>query len=163
MSEPTLHVVIGTYSTEQNAEQALKDIIQSTKIGEIDIEEIALVEKDRDGKIHIKDTADVSTGRGAAIGGVIGGVVGLLAGPAGVVILGGAGALIGGAITSGDEGIPDERLVKLGEELEEDTTALVVILNSAWVAELESRLAKSAQVVKSQQIDTETVARFRAG
>ena len=161
MSEQTLHVVIGTYRTEQIAEKALKDITQSTKDGEIDIEGIALVEKGIDGKIHVKDAAEISTGRGAAFGGVIGGVIGLLAGPPGVVILGSAGALIGGAITSGDEGIPDERLMDLGETLEPGTSAVVVIVTSAWVEALESSLAKSTQEVKSQRIDAETVARFR--
>ena len=160
MTETSLHVIIAAYDTEQAALRALQDVMHATKEGQIDIEGIALVEKDPDGKIKIKDTADVSTGRGAAIGGVIGGVLGLIAGPAGVVLLGGAGALIGGALTAGDEGIPDERLMKLGDELAANTSAVVVIASDAWVSEVESQLAATAQRVTSREIDPETVARL---
>lgn len=160
MNNEALQVIIAAYQDEESANQALKELIQATKDGVVDIEDAALVEKDADGKIHIKDTANVSTGRGAAIGGVIGGVVGLLAGPAGVVILGGAGAFIGGAISGGDEGIPDERLQQLGEELEPGTSAVVAVVESVWTDAVEAKLAEAATGVTTREVSPEVAARL---
>ena len=161
MNDEILQVIIATYNNEEFANQALEALIQATKDGEIDIKDAALIEKYSDGKIHVKDTADVSTGRGAAIGGLIGGVVGLIAGPAGVVILGGAGAIVGGALTSGDEGIPDDRLYKLGESLEASTTAVVAIVKPAWVGEVKGQLAASSEKITTVELSADASSKLK--
>ena len=160
MSAERLQVIIATYPDEETPDQKLEWLKQATKAGQIDIVDAAVIKKDPNGTIHIKDTANVSTGKGAAIGGVIGGVVGLLAGPAGVVILGGAGALIGGVVTGGDEGIPDERLQQLGEELEPGTSAVVAVVEPAWVKEVESKLTEASSSVTVREVKPEVAAQL---
>lgn len=155
MNDELLHALVGTYNEEIDAEETLDTLIKKTKEGQIDIHDAALIIKDHEGAINVKDTANISTGRGAAIGGVIGGVIGLIAGPAGAVILGGTGAVIGGALTGGDEGIPDERLEKIGESLNPDTSAIVVIVDAVWVGEVESILQETASEVNVKELDSE--------
>lgn len=160
MNDKILHAILATYQDETSANEAHKALLQATKEGQFDIHDSALIFKDADGTIHVKDTADVSTGKGAAIGGIIGGVLGLIAGPAGAVILGGTGAAIGGAITRGDEGLPDERLYELGEKLEAGTAAVVVVVNPAWVSDVEAQLAASASNVTTKELSPEISAQL---
>lgn len=158
MSAEILQVIIATYPDEETPDQKLEWLKQATKEGQVDIVDAAVIKKDPDGTIHVKDTANVSTGKGAAIGGVIGGVVGLLAGPAGVVLLGSAGAVIGGAITGGDEGIPDERLQQVGEELEPGTSAVVAVVEPVWIKDVNTELANAASNVTIREVKPEVAA-----
>lgn len=160
MSTDNLQVIIATYPDEETPEQKLEWLKQATKEGKIDLFDAAAIYKDPNGLIHIRDTANVSTGRGAAVGGVIGGVVGLIAGPAGVVVLGGAGALIGGALSGGDEGIPDERLQELGESLSPGTSAVVAVVEPVWVKEISEGLAESATEVTTREVNPEVAAQL---
>ena len=163
MTNVPIQVTVAAFQDEERAEEALKALEETRKQGAIDFEDAAVVKKDEDGKLHIQETTDVSTGRGAAIGGVVGGVLGLIGGPAGVVILGAAGAAIGGLAAHGDSGFKDERLAKLGESLEPGTSVVVAVVAHVWVAEIEKRLAESAVEVTTHEMDEEMVARMREG
>ena len=154
MSDVPVQVIVATFRDEEAAEEAQKSLEETRKQGAIDFEDAAVIKKDEDGKLHTKETTDVSTGRGAAIGGVIGGVLGLIGGPAGVVILGAAGAAVGGLAASGDAGFRDDRLEKLGEGLKPGTSAIVVVVAHVWVAELEKRIAElREQICRWQFVD----------
>ena len=155
MSEGSLQVIMATFPDGESASDALENLSQRVKDGEINIVDAAVIEKDMDEKIHVNDTGDVSTGKGAAIGGIIGGVLGLIAGPAGAVILGGTGAVIGGALTRGDEGMSDESLREIGEGLKSGTSAVIAIVEEVWVKEVETYLAKSANDVTVQTLSAE--------
>ena len=163
MSDVPVQVIVATFRDEEAAEEAQKSLEETRKQGAIDFEDAAVIKKDEDGKLHTKETTDVSTGRGAAIGGVIGGVLGLIGGPAGVVILGAAGAAVGGLAASGDAGFRDDRLEKLGEGLKPGTSAIVVVVAHVWVAELEKQLADSAADVTTHAMSEEMVTRMREG
>lgn len=147
MSEDALKVVIAIYQGEAEARQALDSLMDATKAGALDIEDAALIWKDEPAKIHVKDVANISIGSGAAIGGLIGGILGLIAGPAGVVILGGTRALLGGSTTAGDEGISDERLLEFGTNLETGTSAVVAVVIPAWQVEVENLFSKTSDHV----------------
>jgi uncharacterized membrane protein len=163
MTNVPIQVIVAVFLDEEEAEVALKSLEDTRKQGTIDFEDAAVVKKDEDGKLHVKETTDVSTGRGAAIGGVIGGVLGLIGGPAGMVILGAAGAAIGGLAAHGDTGFKDERLEKLGVSLEPGTSAVVAVVARVWVAEIEKRLAESAVEVTVHEMEEEMVNRMREG
>ncbi len=86
MSEANIpvEVIVAAFQNEDGAKAALKELKQAKRQGLIKIDDAAVIRKDEKGKLHIKETADMSTGKGAGIGAVIGGVVGLLGGPVGV-------------------------------------------------------------------------------
>jgi len=155
MNDKVLYALVATYDDENSADQSLKMLVQSTRDGVIDIYDAAVIMKDLDGSIHVRDSANMSMGTGAAIGGLIGGVVGLLAGPAGMVLLGGTGAVIGSALTGGDEGIPDENLYAMGENMKPDTSATVVIVEDVWVKDVENLLSQTSSQVELREISPE--------
>lgn len=155
MNDKLLFAIVAGYYDETSANQSLKMLVQSTREGVIDIYDAAVITKDLDGTIHVRDSANMSMSTGAAIGGLIGGVVGLLAGPAGMVLLGGTGAVIGSALTGGDEGIPDESLYAMGENMKPNSSATVVIVEEVWVKDVESLLTQSSSQVNIREISPE--------
>ena len=163
MSEVPTGVIIAKFKTTDNAQSAL-DALDSARIaGEIDFEDVAIVSRAEDGKLHVNETDDTSTGTGARIGGILGGVIGLLGGPAGVVIGAGAGALLGGLVAHGDAGITDERLNDLGADLTPGTSALVIVLSQVWMAEAEQRLNSLGGDVVTASLRDELAKQFDAG
>jgi uncharacterized membrane protein len=163
MTDVPVQVIVAKFQEEEKAEETLKTLEEARKQGSLDFEDAAVIKKDEDGKIYYKETTDVSTGRGAAIGGVIGGVLGLIGGPAGVVILGAAGAAVGGLASHGDAGFRDERLEKLGDGLEPGTSGIVLVVAHVWIAEIEKLLTASAADVTTHELQEDMIVRMREG
>ena len=102
-----------------NATRALKALKQARREKLIRIQDAAVLRKDEKGKVHIRETADMGGGKGAALGGVAGAAIGLLAGPA-LLVPAAVGALVGGLSAKlRDSGFSNERLQTLGESLKQ--------------------------------------------
>jgi uncharacterized membrane protein len=154
MSDKSMQVIVSIFKDEAAAKKAADELRKAKKKKFLDTENVAVITKGADGKIHFTETADRDFKRGAKVGAVIGGVVGLLAGPAGVVAGGAAGAAISGAIAKlHDTGIADENLENLGRALTGGLAAVVVVLEEEWVDELQSVLAETGAQVVSQPLD----------
>jgi uncharacterized membrane protein len=158
-----VEVIVAAFQSEDGAKDTLNTLKQAKRQGLIKIIDAAVIRKDEKGKLHIKETADMSTGRGAGIGAVIGGVVGLLAGPVGIALGAGAGAAIGGLASHGDAGIKDERLEKIGEGLEPGTSAIVAIVEHKWVAAVKKQLEEEASDVMAEQLSADIHEQLAAG
>jgi len=85
MSDVPVQLIVAAFPDEKAADGALKELKRAKKQKLIKIENAAVIRKDQKGKLHIKETADLGGGKGAAIGGVAGAAIGLIAGPALVV------------------------------------------------------------------------------
>jgi len=90
MADVPVQFIVAAFQDADGASAALRQLKEARKEGLIKIENAAVITKDAEGKLRIKETADMGGGKGAAIGGVVGGVIGLLAGPIGWAALGGA-------------------------------------------------------------------------
>ena len=165
MSEANVpvEVIVAAFQDENGAKEALKELKDAKHQGLIKIDDAAVIRKDEKGKLHIKETADMSTGKGAGIGAVIGGVIGLLGGPLGVAVGAGAGAAIGGIAAHGDAGIKDERLETIGAGLEPGTSAIVAIVEHKWVAAVQAQLEEDASDVMAQQLSADIHTQLTAG
>ena len=84
------------------------------------IDNMAVVRRDDNGRLHVKETGDPKPGKGAFAGGLTGAVLGALAGPAGIVAGGIVGAFAGAGMAAPDTGIPDERLTEIGRALSDE-------------------------------------------
>ncbi len=143
MDQVPTQIIIAAYTDEQSASQALNDLKRAAKDGLIKIDDAAVLSRDSDGKLHIKETADMSGGKGAAIGGVLGAAVSLIAGPVGWLAAG--GAIIGGlAARHRDAGFSDDRLKQVGDALVPGSSAIVAVIEHRWVADVERQLAKES-------------------
>jgi uncharacterized membrane protein len=125
-------VVLG-FDGIHTADEVLNKLRSLQKENLIDLEDACVVERENDGKVHIKQAVNL-TAIGAASGGTMGamwgGLVGLLflnplAGMAlGAVAGAGAGAL-SGSLT--DFGINDDFVKRLGDTIPQGSSALFVL------------------------------------
>lgn len=121
-------LLIATFADENTAGQALATLKQAQATG-VKFSDAAVVRREDDGSISIKETADVSTASGAVAGALIGGLLGLLTGKK--VAGAGLGALLGaGAAHMVDAGIPDARLKELAASLPNGSSALAVVFDA---------------------------------
>jgi uncharacterized membrane protein len=156
---------IFAFQEEASAGVALAELQEWKKDGITDIVDAAVLVRDKQGRIHVKESADPEPGKGALIGAFAGALVGLLAGPAGAVVGAATGAGAGGfAAHKIDLGIPNERLEEIAQELQPGTLAIIALIERTSadqaVARLEQYGAKAVrQTVKEESaIDLRTQA-----
>jgi uncharacterized membrane protein len=161
-SSTPVQLVVAAFPDENKAAAVYQELKQARKDGTIVIQNAAVLRKDTDGKLHVKDVYDMGGGKGAVIGGVLGGVVGLLAGPVGWAAL--AGAVAGGAIAKhADGGFSDARLKKLGEGLTPGSSAIVAVVEHVWVDEVEAAMAQAGADYVTEALSADIAAQLAAG
>ncbi len=150
-----LVITFGERETAGQAGQRLKDI---QKAHAASISDMAVVEKDADGKVHVHHGVDTATAGGAITGGVLGLLIGLVFFPVGGLIIGG---LVGGAIGRSLHHNIDKNLINdVTNDLTENTSALFVVGSgsaSAVVGALEPYKGKVYQTT----LDAETEAHLQ--
>ena len=86
----------------------------------------AIVRRDAEDKLHVKETGDPGGVAGAVSGGALGLALGLLAGPIGLAAV--TGAVVGGlAMKLVDSGVKNADIRAAGESLKSGMAALVVL------------------------------------
>ena len=118
-------IVAFSVPTLDDGEKALTELESAE-----DVKDVALVYKNEKGHVKIRQTSDLTLGKGAVRGGLLGAAVGLFAGPlVGAAAVGAAG---GGTLAAlGDRGI-DNKLMKLaGQQLETGHAAVFVLAEDA--------------------------------
>ena len=120
------------------AQEALMAATRLGKRGSVSLGDAVIVSRDRRGKTRIRQTRDISPGRGAATGFWWGGLTGLLIfGTTGWLIGAVLGALAGAAYGKfHDIGINDDWLKRLGDELTPGHTATVLQLPQFYATHL---------------------------
>ncbi|MCJ7658914.1 MAG: hypothetical protein MUO67_07170, partial [Anaerolineales bacterium] len=76
MSDVPVQVIVAAFKEEETADEALKALKEAKKERLIGIQDAAVIRRDEDNKLHIKETADMGGGKGTAVGGILGGVIG---------------------------------------------------------------------------------------
>jgi uncharacterized membrane protein len=125
--------IVMAFTEENTADQVLDAMKKAKKQQTFYFEDAAVIRQDSNGKVHYKETGDMSTGKGAGIGALVGGIFGVLGGPAGVALGAGAGAAIGGAIAHGDKGFRNENLNTVGTALTPGTSAIAAITSGEFL------------------------------
>jgi uncharacterized membrane protein len=155
-------VILAAFRDENGADAALEQLKAAKKEHLINVPQVAVLRKDKEGKLHIKEPTDMGAGRGAAIGGVLGGLTGLVFGPIGLAAVG--GAAIGGVIARlHDSGFKDERLRQLGENLQPGSSAILAVIEHIWVTELQAELEKAGADVVTEELGADIAAQLKAG
>jgi uncharacterized membrane protein len=129
-----IELIVAAFSDESKAAAVLKDLKKLEKDGVILLVNAAVMVKDEKGKVSIKETEDISGGKGALFGAIAGGLIGLLGGPVGVIIGAAAGAATGGVAASKiDMGFPNDTLKELDDSLTPGTSAILALIQHQWV------------------------------
>jgi uncharacterized membrane protein len=139
MNDNPVQVLVAAFNDPNRAAEIMGELKQGKKAGLIGIIDAAVVVKDADGKLKVKDAKRRST-KGMITGGVVGGVLGLLAGPVGLLAVGGGaiGALAGKASGSALKA----EMKEIGTALTPNSSAIVAIIEHTWVTQMEAMLAR---------------------
>lgn len=117
-------IVVATFDDESKTYQAFSEIKRAAAEGKLKINGLTVMHRNLDGQFVVKDAAIKNYG-GSITGGIIGAFVGMLAGPIGVLLGWGAGALLGG-VRDAREIMEDQSLFQtLSSDMSVGTTALV--------------------------------------
>ena len=120
-------IVIG-YPDEETAERAWRELTQLQRDYLVDLDDAAIIRRDRNGKLHVTTPAHHAVAWGTLSGMFWGVVLGLLLlGPLAPVV-GVAGGIVGAAMGAGtDLGIKDDFRQRVQELVQPGTSALLVI------------------------------------
>jgi uncharacterized membrane protein len=160
-------LIVVAFPGEDTADQVLNKLQALQKEHLIDLEDAAVVVRDRSGKVHVKQAVNL-VGLEAASGGAFGAfwgtligllflnpLVGLLTGAA---VGAGAGALSG---MLSDYGIDDDFIRSLGDTLKPGTSALFVLVRRATLDKVLPELRPFGGQVIHTSLSTEQEARLR--
>ena len=158
-SDVPTQVIVAAFDGMDSAKEAFDDLKQLEKEKSIKIENAAILRKDHDSKLHVRDVKDMTGTRGAVLGGVTGAVVGVITGPVGWVALG--GAAIGGLVAKlKDGGFDNSRLEQWGDQLKPGTSAIVAVVDHLWVRDVEAALKEAARDVITLEIGKDIAAQL---
>jgi uncharacterized membrane protein len=97
------NVLAINFVEDRNAYEALTKLEELDEQGQVELEGAAVVLRNDDGGIEIKDEVGDTGYEGTATGGIVGLIVGILGGPLGVRLGGATGVLIGSLFDLDDE------------------------------------------------------------
>jgi uncharacterized membrane protein len=146
------HAVVASFRFERAAGDALKKIHEIAKKEGLGIHNAAVLTVSEDGKLHIKETDDMTGRKGAVVGGVVGGVVGILGST--VLLPLGVGAAVGGlAAKLRDSGFPNQRLQDIGSRVQPGDSLLILAVDESAVAPVSRILQHAGAEVVKEAID----------
>jgi uncharacterized membrane protein len=126
-----LELLAGVYADQERAATILDMLQQMHRATTITLVDAALVTKDQAGKVHIQETRELTTGKGARRGAIIAGVIGLIYPPSLIATAlagGGIGALAG---KFRDTGVKTDDLKEIAASLEPGKAAVVALVEAA--------------------------------
>ena len=116
--------------------ETLKTAVEKKRVT---LEDIALVTKDDEGKIHIHQTKDVTPGKGAKRGTLVGALVGLAAPPLlGAAALGAGLGAVWGKLR--DRGVDDDLMKKVGGMIKEGEAVVFALGDDASIDAIDNRV-----------------------
>ena len=154
-------LIIMTFDTENRAFDVLEEIKKDEKEKQFEIEDAVVATKDQHGKVHVKETRDFTTKRGALTGGALGLAIGaVLAGPIGVIAVTGLGALAGGLTSKAvDLGFSKDQIDMVSQSMHEGNSAIFLMLKggksdllAAWANHAPGHLVEFT-VTEDAQVD----------
>jgi uncharacterized membrane protein len=107
---------------------------------------MAVVAKDKDGKILVRET-DESGAPNIALGALLGGLIGVFGGPVGLMAGVAGGALIGSMGDLFNLGLSTSFVEKVSTQLAPGKTAVIAEVDEAWQTPLDTRMEKLGGIV----------------
>jgi uncharacterized membrane protein/sporulation protein YlmC with PRC-barrel domain len=160
---PKVDLVAVAFDAPGDASRALKYIDEFRKKGTLKILNAAVLVKDAEGNVAVKDTQDIDPKKGRRLGAVTGGLIGLVGGPVGAVVGALAGAGAGGlAGKKIDLGFSEQFLNGLKQYLEPDTSALIVLVEHGYYEQLSEVIAEEEGVFFRQTLTDKLVEQLLA-
>ncbi len=155
------YLIVTVYDDPDEAMQVRESVSKQEKGGYISLDDFAVVVKDENGKIHVKNQVD----RGAKVGAVGGGFLGLLIGGllfpfAGLLIGAVGGAVVGHFM---DKGVDQDFVKDVSQELKPGGSALFIISRDPDPSQVIATLQMYKGKVYQTTLDSESEEALRRG
>ncbi len=121
-------LIVLAFDNMEDAEKVHQALVQGKKEGVVQINDAAVVVKDTDGKVHVKNQVSRGTWTATGVGGLLGLLVGTIFFPLGGLVMGLAGGALVGRMM--DLGVDGKFVKDVEEELKPGTSALFVLTGS---------------------------------
>lgn len=157
MADVSGKLIVALYSSEDRATVVFDMIHQMNQMETIKVIDAATLVKDIDGKIHIRETKELTVKKGARRGAVVAGLVGAIFPPAflaSAVVGGGLGAAIG---KLRDTGIKSDDFKAIADQMDVGNAAVLVLAEDDWVAPIENALKSNEAKLIVQPISDEVL------
>ena len=115
------------FDTMDEAEKVHEALVKGKKEGLLTIQDSAVVVKDLDGKVEVKNQVSSGTWMATGVGGALGLLIGTIFFPIGGLVLGLAGGALVGKFM--DLGVDGKFVKQVGEEIQPGTSALFVLVD----------------------------------
>ena len=122
----TSSLIVLAFDTTDEAEQVHEALVKGKKEGLVTIEDAAVVVKDAEGKVHVKNQVSRTTWAATGVGGALGLLIGSIFFPIGGLVLGLAGGAVVGRLM--DLGVDGKFVKDVGEQIKPGTSALFVLV-----------------------------------
>jgi uncharacterized membrane protein len=162
------NLVVFDFDGVHTADEVLNKLRSLQKEYLIDLEDACVVERDSDGKVHIKQAVNL-TALGAATGGTRGALLGTLVGflflnplagmAVGAIVGAGSGALASQVV---DYGIKDDFIQKLGETIPAGSSALFILFKSFTEDKVLPEIERYKPRILKTSLSNEQEAKLRA-
>ncbi|MCL2781533.1 MAG: DUF1269 domain-containing protein [Actinomycetia bacterium] len=153
MPEAYQKLLVISFDDQLRAQEFLLTAVRLQRSDELMLHDAVFVRRSADGSSHVRETTDVTPGKGAMGAGVWGLLLGaLFGGPIGGLVVGaasaGGGALIGKLVNTG---IKNSTVKALRETVPPGRTALALLVSHVSLADLQRELARfpGARLVES--------------
>jgi len=146
-------LLVISFDDALRAQEYLLAVAGLQKRHEIQLHDAVIISRDEDGRTHVRETTDVTTGQASVGAGVWGLLIGTLFGGPIVGLIAGAATAGGGALYARlvDTGIKDEAITQLREAVPVGRTAVALLVTHVSVADLQRELARfpNAELIES--------------
>jgi len=139
-------MIVSVFNDETSAYEGVKALWNLHDEGSITVYAAAIIAKDSNGKISVKQTEDQGPA-GTAVGLATGSFIGLLGGPVGVAIGATTGALAGSFYDLAQAGVGADFLDEVSARLAPGKTAVVAEIDEEWVTPVDARMDALGGVV----------------
>ena len=121
-------LIVVAFDHLDDARKAMKRLRDLEADGRIAFEDTAIIERDPDGKAHVRNEVSGTTEGAAAIGAIVGGVLGFAFPLAGIALVAALGAAVGSLL---DTGVSGDFIDDMKDTLTPGKSALFLVVKQA--------------------------------
>ena len=151
------NVIAVSFDEDDSAYAGLARLKQLDADGQIELLAAAVVERNADGQVTVKETDGREHWEGTAAGGLIGLLIGIIGGPLGVLVGGATGLLVGSLFDLEDTDDTESVLAEISKEVRPGHDTLLVELREPRDHEVVDGVmeSRSGSVIRRAVVDVE--------
>jgi uncharacterized membrane protein len=119
------NVIVVNFSDDADAYEAITTLKQLDSQGQLDLSAAAVVVRDGEGQVEVKDEVTDATYAGSLSGGLVGLLIGIIGGPLGILIGGATGLLVGSLFDIHDDDDTESALSDVSKSVRAGRAALL--------------------------------------